>query len=307
MQWDEIKFALWELKRGYPVEAAEAVLADPLMIDRMAEEFARIAKEPDELEVSMFHLHAMNLLAQVRDTRAFRPLLEIAALPSEQLEDALGDHLTESLDRCVASVCDDEELIRSFIEDHGYDMWARVVMVDALVKRVLEGDSPVEPLINWLVDLGNRTVAWIDAQGDDSEKTEGDLELMNAIAGALGDVGGPAEMDHIQRWWDGGWLNPQHADLDWYQREIWIPWEERVNELHRSKRGYVRDAISDMRKWYCFSDKFHDELERKAHKDSVLFHDSEIDGTYEREGQKIGRNDPCPCGSGKKYKKCCGK
>ena len=26
-----------------------------------------------------------------------------------------------------------------------------------------------------------------------------------------------------------------------------------------------------------------------------------------REGPKIGRNDPCPCGSGKKYKKCCGK
>jgi uncharacterized protein YecA (UPF0149 family) len=23
--------------------------------------------------------------------------------------------------------------------------------------------------------------------------------------------------------------------------------------------------------------------------------------------QKIGRNDPCPCGSGKKYKKCCGR
>ena len=25
-----------------------------------------------------------------------------------------------------------------------------------------------------------------------------------------------------------------------------------------------------------------------------------------RKGQKVGRNDPCPCGSGKKYKKCCG-
>jgi uncharacterized protein YecA (UPF0149 family) len=24
-------------------------------------------------------------------------------------------------------------------------------------------------------------------------------------------------------------------------------------------------------------------------------------------GRKIGRNDPCPCGSGKKYKKCCGR
>jgi len=29
--------------------------------------------------------------------------------------------------------------------------------------------------------------------------------------------------------------------------------------------------------------------------------------TYRREQPKIGRNDPCPCGSGKKYKKCCGK
>jgi preprotein translocase subunit SecA len=24
-------------------------------------------------------------------------------------------------------------------------------------------------------------------------------------------------------------------------------------------------------------------------------------------GKKVGRNDPCPCGSGKKFKKCCGK
>ncbi|MBW2130135.1 MAG: preprotein translocase subunit SecA [Deltaproteobacteria bacterium] len=29
--------------------------------------------------------------------------------------------------------------------------------------------------------------------------------------------------------------------------------------------------------------------------------------TVKREGKKIGRNDPCPCGSGKKYKKCCGR
>lgn len=27
--------------------------------------------------------------------------------------------------------------------------------------------------------------------------------------------------------------------------------------------------------------------------------------TYQRTAPKIGRNDACPCGSGKKYKKCC--
>ena len=34
---------------------------------------------------------------------------------------------------------------------------------------------------------------------------------------------------------------------------------------------------------------------------------STLFGTYKRIGPKIGRNDPCPCGSGKKYKKCCGR
>ncbi len=29
-------------------------------------------------------------------------------------------------------------------------------------------------------------------------------------------------------------------------------------------------------------------------------------GTFIRPGRKVGRNEPCPCGSGKKYKKCCG-
>lgn len=29
--------------------------------------------------------------------------------------------------------------------------------------------------------------------------------------------------------------------------------------------------------------------------------------TVVREGRKIGRNEPCPCGSGKKYKQCCGR
>ena len=34
---------------------------------------------------------------------------------------------------------------------------------------------------------------------------------------------------------------------------------------------------------------------------------SEKPEPYRNEGPKIGRNDPCPCGSGKKYKNCCGK
>ena len=34
---------------------------------------------------------------------------------------------------------------------------------------------------------------------------------------------------------------------------------------------------------------------------------TDIDRTVRNDGPKVGRNDPCPCGSGKKYKNCCGK
>ena len=37
-----------------------------------------------------------------------------------------------------------------------------------------------------------------------------------------------------------------------------------------------------------------------------LYKEQKESGTI-RKGKKVGRNDPCPCGSGKKYKKCCGR
>ena len=37
-----------------------------------------------------------------------------------------------------------------------------------------------------------------------------------------------------------------------------------------------------------------------------LYREQKQSGTIRKE-KKIGRNDPCPCGSGKKYKKCCGR
>ena len=44
-----------------------------------------------------------------------------------------------------------------------------------------------------------------------------------------------------------------------------------------------------------------------AEKKKELYLEQKKSGTIRREGKKIGRNDPCPCGSGKKYKQCCGR
>lgn len=51
-----------------------------------------------------------------------------------------------------------------------------------------------------------------------------------------------------------------------------------------------------------------EEMPKKRKKPMQLSHgdDGGTPTTVRRKGKKIGRNDPCPCGSGKKYKKCCG-
>ena len=43
-----------------------------------------------------------------------------------------------------------------------------------------------------------------------------------------------------------------------------------------------------------------------AYRDFELYKEQKASGTVRKE-KKVGRNDPCPCGSGKKYKKCCGR
>ena len=54
-----------------------------------------------------------------------------------------------------------------------------------------------------------------------------------------------------------------------------------------------------------------DDMEYENFEDSEMdfwnWNAAEVQKPFVRENPKIGRNDPCPCGSGKKYKKCCGK
>ena len=58
---------------------------------------------------------------------------------------------------------------------------------------------------------------------------------------------------------------------------------------------------------------FHVQIEQKIEREEapkITGTNKDIDGPrtpYGRKGAKVGRNDPCPCGSGKKYKNCCGK
>jgi len=52
----------------------------------------------------------------------------------------------------------------------------------------------------------------------------------------------------------------------------------------------------------------HERAEFRKEGDTWYFYDGKMvgPGQVRRDSPKVGRNDPCPCGSGRKYKKCCG-
>ncbi len=68
-------------------------------------------------------------------------------------------------------------------------------------------------------------------------------------------------------------------------------------KLYKNMVGAKAEWLYNLPQW----DAIFTKDEQKA-----LYLEEKKSGTIVK-GPKIGRNDPCPCGSGKKYKKCCGK
>lgn len=66
--------------------------------------------------------------------------------------------------------------------------------------------------------------------------------------------------------------------------------------LYKNMVAAGADWLYGLEEW---NDIFDEETQKK------LYKEQKSSTTYKREGAKIGRNDPCPCGSGKKYKNCC--
>jgi SEC-C motif-containing protein len=108
-------------------------------------------------------------------------------------------------------------------------------------------------------------------------------------------------------------LHPQHrqdhdlaATRRWAENAQWMGLQ-----VVESKSAGDDEAIVEFIATYKEDGivKPHHEISRFSKQDGEWFY---VDGrlvipkTATRDHPKVGRNDPCPCGSGKKYKKCCG-
>jgi hypothetical protein len=106
------------------------------------------------------------------------------------------------------------------------------------------------------------------------------------------------EMNFVYKW-------PQIYLPDPYEKELF-------DDTHKQNDQKVKEKLDNYIALMTISGRINKEIDsdgtRKRHK--YLFPEDQEDDfeqieTYVREEPKTGRNDPCPCGSGKKYKKCC--
>jgi len=71
------------------------------------------------------------------------------------------------------------------------------------------------------------------------------------------------------------------------------------------RKGLIGSVIDEIGWWACFQDtNGGDFSDTEPHEVEDDFWSTPVQ-TVVRPGAKIGRNDPCSCGSGRKYKKCC--
>ncbi|ADZ18939.1 hypothetical protein CYD57_0617 [Chlamydia psittaci] len=112
------------------------------------------------------HLYAMYLLAQFRETRALPLIIKLFSYSDDTPHAIAGDVLTEDLSRILASVCDDESLIKELIESPGINPYVKAAGISSLVHLVGIKKISREATIRYFGELLNyrleksRSFAW---------------------------------------------------------------------------------------------------------------------------------------------------
>jgi hypothetical protein len=245
------------------------------------------------------------ILGAARDSRACQPLLRLLRRPDDELDSLLGDAVTESMARIVAGVFDgDADALFSFITDRSIDEFVRDAVLDAVTFLTWEGRIERDRMRNFI----GRFYAEKLADDDDFAW----IGWLNAIA-LLG-LRDLAPLGHSA--WDEGRVPSGVLERRHFERDL-LDAEQRPDDIDRFKHanlGYIDDVLVAL-DWTrgCGLDEGFEPVEEdpspwpdRTWPDRAWPDRAGSDMTpATNPWRDVGRNDPCPCGSGNKFKKCC--
>jgi hypothetical protein len=229
--------------------------------------------------------YSLLLLAQLRHRPAFPLFLQLARHP--RVHDLLEDMVAENLGRCLAACWDGSvQTLVDLLRDESLDQFVRCQGATALVCLALAGELSRNEVLRAIKDLLRESI--------DKADPVMPVHCLDAFCELFPD---PEAEALIREAYAKDLISS--ADFNFYEFEEILQegfdrvWEGAVRSVHNS---LVIDAVADSEWWACW------ECEDP----------SDTEGGWvpppveQLRSDKVGRNDPCPCNSGKKYKKCCG-
>jgi hypothetical protein len=268
------------------------------------------------------HFFALFLLAEFQAAEALAAIIEAVSLPGELPFDLFGDTITESLPRILAALVGNElSPLEDLAGNRAANDYVRIAAANAYRYLVRDGRLARDEAVDRLrVQLR----AAIE---------EGNENVVTLLLCALTDYAPREALDEIKQAFDLGLVDESMIVLEEIEDSIAAGDEELQKRLASCAPTGIPDAIHELERWAAFAQPaeeeeldyeelgddfdpdFDAELDDPDFKDDADFDDAQFDdasawtppGTIRNTAPRVGRNDPCPCGSGKKFKKCCGR
>lgn len=246
-------------------------------------------------------LFALFLLAQFREKRAYPVIAKMALASSDTADLLIGDASTEGLNRIFASVYDgDLTPLQSVIENDDADEFVRSAAIRSFAPlyqaKLLDRDT----IHQYCTELfrgklaRNYNHAW------------------NSLVSCCEMFGFTDLLDDIRQAYEDGLADDGFQTFGCVEKGILNSNGQVDFTIHESDTNLIDSATEELECWAAFqperdySKPFQPSFDPVSKGVSDTFTPSNGEPII-RELPKIGRNDPCPCGSGKKHKKCCGR
>ena len=288
-----------------PVDAIRAASAEretaaPIFVNAI-EQFVQPGGDRSAKDSLFFIFH---LLGEWREKSAYRPLARLLRCSADDVDEIFGGAITETTHRVMAAVFDgDPGPLYDVILDPTVDEFIRSRMLEAIAMVTLNGDMPRAEAARFLracyEDINPQDECFVWHGWQSAIALLGLAELKPLVNEAF--TGGL-----ISR----GWLYFHHFEED-LQKGIddpTAPLREPMGEY-----SLFGDTIEELSTWACFKPDHGPDFspvlpalpKPKASKGVPLYVSQPSFRPAVNRYRNVGRNDPCPCGSGRKFKKCC--
>lgn len=235
----------------------------------------------------------LHLLAEFGEEKAFPLLINFLRSDPNELEEELGDAITETLPRVLISLFDgDIEILKNLILDPEVDQFVRCAGIEALAYLTRIGKIDRQDTENFLWDCQQKF-----------PKDEDDYVWVGWES-AIALLGLESLAPAVKEAFLTGLIPRYHMSFHDFESDMWFTLEnpESMAQFEREQLRPFNNTVEEFSWWYGFSEEYWKQIHAK---DSGPLHLPLQNEPRSNPLRKIGRNDPCPCGSGKKYKRCC--